>query len=340
MPAELPLVRLHSLRDEAVPSLGAAEGGSDRLGITGRERRLQLGVVPNLVLHPPEGFDGVPVPVGRRVLQPAEQRLVNRAARLLHHRSELERRRQLGEVQHPVDLPVAVVDVDCILEERRGLRQAHAVCGVEARFEVREVALHLGDEPVAPPVREMLAVDGEDRVEVLAHPLAKGAIARDAGRVAGAVLRPLDPDVGIRRDCRGVDVAVHVLGQPVDGERRAEPPEHVVAAEPPAPDVEEHGADRMGDVQVVVDPEEVPLDLRIPLNRKGFVAEELAEDLLCRCHGLVLQDRGRHRSPAAPAIAANRIIARSPWWQVIDDRSRRRETKPRRATYEVNGVVP
>jgi hypothetical protein len=199
--------------------------------------------------------------------------------------SKLERRRQLGEVEHPVDLPVAVVNVDRVLEERRGLRQAHPVRGVEARLEVREVALHLGDEPVAPPVREMLAVDGEHRVEVGAHVVAEGAIARDARGVAGAVLRALDPEVGIRRDGGRVDISVHVLGEPVDGERRAEPPEHMVAAEPPAPDVEEHRADRMRDVQVVVDPEEVLLDLRIPPHREGVVAEELAEDLLCRCHG-------------------------------------------------------
>ena len=50
---------------------------------------------------------------------------------------------------------------------------------------------------------------------------------------------------GIGRDGRRVDVAVDVLGQPVDRERRPEPAEHVVAAQPPAADVEEHRADRV-----------------------------------------------------------------------------------------------
>jgi hypothetical protein len=83
------------------------------------------------------------------------------------------------------------------------------------------------------------------------------------------------------------------FGQPVDGERRPEPTEHVVAAEPPAADVEEHRADRVRDVQVVVDPEEVLLDLGIPGHRERFVTEELAEDLLCRCHALASTVLGR-----------------------------------------------
>jgi len=60
----------------------------------------------------------------------------------------------------------------------------------------------------------------------------------------------------------------------------------VVAGEPPATDVEEHRTDRVGDVEVVVDPEKVLLDLGIPRHRERVVTEELAEDLLSRCHRL------------------------------------------------------
>ena len=130
------------------------------------------------------------------------------------------------------------------------------------------------------------AVDGQDGVEVGAHRAGERGVARHPRAVAGAVLRAVDPQVGVGRDRRRVDVAVDVLGQPVDGERRAEPPEHVVAAQPPAADVEEHRAHGVGDVEVVVDPEQVPLGVRGPVHRERVVAEELAQDLLRRAHWL------------------------------------------------------
>ena len=139
-----------------------------------------------------------------------------------------------------------------------------AVGGVEALFQEREVALHLRAQAVPPPVGEVAAVNRQHDVEIRAHRRREGRVARHPGAVAGAVLGPLDAQVRIGRDGRRVDVAVDVLGQPVDGERRPETAEHVVAAEPPAADVEEHRADRVRDVQVVVDPEEVLLDLGIP----------------------------------------------------------------------------
>ena len=68
-----------------------------------------------------------------------------------------------------MDLPVAIVDVDRVLEQHRHLGERHPVGGVEALLEEREVALHLGHEPVVPPVGEMLAIDRQDGVEVGAH---------------------------------------------------------------------------------------------------------------------------------------------------------------------------
>ena len=41
----------------------------------------------------------------------------------------------------------------------------------------------------------------------------------------------------------------------------------------------------MRDVEIVVDPEEVLLDVRVPRHRERIVTEELAEDLLLRRHG-------------------------------------------------------
>ena len=163
---------------------------------------------------------------------------------------------------------MAIMDVDGVLEERRRLRQRHRICLVQLLLEVGEIALHLGHEPVAPPVGEVLAVDRQDGVEVGAHLGREGAVARDASLVARRVLGALDAEGRVRRDRRRVDVAVDVLCQPVDRERRPEPAEHVVAAQPPAADVEEHRADRVRDVQVVVDPEEVLLGIRVPGDRE------------------------------------------------------------------------
>ena len=289
MPAELALIRLDPLGDEAPAAFARRQRRGDRVDVLGREGRAQLGIVADLVLHPPERLDRVPVPVGGGVLEPPEELLIDPAAGPLHDRPQVERGRQLGEVEHPVDLPMAIVDVDGVLEQARRIGQVHGLGGVEPRLEEREVALHLRPEAIAPPVGEVPAVDRQDRVEIGAHRRRERGVARHAGPVAGAVLGRVDAELGIGRDGGRVDVAVDVLGQPVDRERRAEPPEHVVAAQPPAADVEEHRADRMRTVQVVVDPEEVLLDLGIPGHRERRIPEELAEDLLCHRHGPALQ---------------------------------------------------
>ena len=118
VPAELALVRLDALGDEPPAALARPAGRATISGdLLGREGGPQLGVVADLVLHPPERLDRVPVAVRGGVLEPAEQRLVDAAAVLLHDRAQVQRRRQLGEVEHPVDLPVAIVDVDRVLEE-------------------------------------------------------------------------------------------------------------------------------------------------------------------------------------------------------------------------------
>jgi len=59
------------------------------------------------------------------------------------------------------------------------------------------------------------------------------------------------------------------------------------------------------DVQIVVDPEEVLLDLRVPGDRERLVTQELAEDLLCRCHGAGSSWR-QARATVEPEIDADR----------------------------------
>ena len=325
VPAELALVRLDALGDEPAAALGGAERGADLARRGPGEGGPQLRVVADLVLHLPQGLDRVPVAVRGGVLEPAEELLVHAAARLVHDRAQVERRRQLREVEHPVDLPVPVVDVDRVLEHARELGQAHPVRLVQAALQVREVAFHLGAQPVPPPLGEVLAVYGQDGVEVLAHRGRVGRVARHPGAIARAVLGGVDPQVGVRRDRGGVDVSVDVLGQPVHSERRAEAPEHVVAAEPPAADVEEHGADRVRAMQVVVDPEELLLDLGVPGHGERFVAEELPEDLLCHRHGPDLLPIDLRRR--LDAASSRRTVASSPLrnlarrtWQIIDCR--------------------
>ncbi len=252
--------------------------------------RASVGVALDLLLHLPQRADLVPVTVVARVLEAAEQDLVDLAVGLLHDRPEVERRAQLREVQHPVDLPVAVVHVDGVLEEDRQLGKAQVRLPVEHAFDVLEVAGHLGHEPGAPPELEVVPVDGQHRAEVgpdLASVLGVTRL-RDDRVGAVVVLLGVDNEAGLGRDRRRVQVAVDVLVDPVGRERRAEPPEHVIAGQPPAADVLVHRAERLRTVQVVVDPEEQLLGLRGPADGELLVAEELAEDFFLEGHRIFL----------------------------------------------------
>ena len=258
----------------------------------------QLRVRLGLLLHLPQRFDRVPVAVVGAVLQPAQQRVVDLAVRLLHDRAQVQRRGQLGEVEHPVDLPVAIVDVDRVLQQHRQLRQRHLVLAVQLLLEELEVALHLRHEPVVPPVDEVLAVDGQRRVEVLADALAVLGIERHPRAVSGAVLHRVDRPAPVRRDGRGVQVAVDVLDDPVGRERRPEAAEHVVARQPPAADLLEHRAQRVRAVQVVEDPEELLSRARCATRRGSR-----------RRPGT---GRGSARRCGLPVVWASTAIARPP----------------------------
>ena len=304
VPAELALVRLDPFGNEPASARRCSQGLRDRRAAFPGEGPAQLLVVANLILHAPERLNRVPVPVRGRVLEPPEELLVDLAAGLLHDGPQVERRGELGEVQHPVDLPVTIVDVDRILEKAGDFGEGHPVRRVEPLLQVGEIALHLGPQAIAPPVGEVASVNRQDDVEVCAHRRLEVGIARDPRLITGAVFRGFDVEVGIGRDRRRVDVAVHVLGEPVDGEWRSESPEHVIAAEPPATDVEEHRTHGVWDVEVVVHPEEFLFGVRIPHDWEGLVTKELAEDLICRCHGLVLHRRSGLQLPPEGAAGA------------------------------------
>src|SRR5204862_4577129 len=55
-----------------------------------------------------------------------------------------------------------------------------------------------------------------------------------------------------------------------------------------------------GDVEIVVDPEEILLGFRVPADREGFIPEELAEDLLLSPHGQSSQPLGMLVAPPEP----------------------------------------
>jgi hypothetical protein len=62
----------------------------------------------------------------------------------------------------------------------------------------------------------------------------------------------------------------------------------VIAGQPPAPDVEVHGRERLWAVQVVEEPEQPFLLLAGPIDREVGVAQELLQDLAVFTHELVL----------------------------------------------------
>ncbi len=262
-PAEFALVDPHG--DELAAPIGLLQGGHHRQAAFGLEGLGEGLVSLDLLLHLPEGLDAVPVAVIGRVLQPAEQGAVHRAAGLLDDGLQSHGPGELGEVEHPVDLPVTIVDVHCVFEDGRPLQEVDLLPVVDLALEVLEVALDLGDEPVAPPAVELPAVHREHRSQIGADlACVAGVGLGHPGPVDVAVLLAVDQDVGVGQRHGGVQVAVDVLGDPVHGERRAEAAEHVVAGEPPAADVEVHRGQGVRAVEVVERPRRASSRPRCP----------------------------------------------------------------------------
>ena len=161
MPPEFALPGRHSLIEERLALRGAPQRLEDLGTVVVVESRREHIAVLGLFLHRPQQFERIPVPVGRRVLQAPEQRLIDVAAHLFGDGREIERRRQLGEVEHPVDLPMAIVDVDRILKDRGPLHERDLVPDIDLRLEVLQVAVHLGNKALPPPVGEVEPVRGK-----------------------------------------------------------------------------------------------------------------------------------------------------------------------------------
>ncbi len=197
-----------------------------------------------------------------------------------------------------------IVDVDPVFDQGGQLHHRHLVLAIQRRLQIVEVALHLRDQALPPPVGEVLPVGGQHRIQVGADLLGVLRIVLgNPGHVAVPVLHRLDLGVGIRRYSGGVEVPVHVLGDPVGGERGPEAAEHVVAGEPPAADVEVHRGERLGAVQVVVDPEQPLFLLRVPLDREFLVAEELLDHFARVCHWHPLLSSRLSRATGAGLVA-------------------------------------
>ena len=156
--------------------------------------------------------------------------------------------------------------------------QVHAgLDGIERKLSLPPLSRSPYEEKGADPLPRSLG-------EALEH-LKASRVMRDARDVTGLELVGLRVDGRVGRDRGCVEVAVGVLRHPVGRKRGREAAEHVIAGQPPTADFVEHRAERMGAVQVVKDPEELLLELRLPLDREVFVAQELIEDFFLWCHG-------------------------------------------------------
>src|SRR5258708_11898477 len=205
-------------------------------------------------------------------------------ADLLHGRPEPLGGGKLGEVQHPVDLPWPIMNAEAVFKQDSQFGAAQFLAPLEHGRKVREVWRHRGAKTIPPPVGEMLAVNGQYGVEVRTYLLCVLGIRRHARPVAVAVLGARNDQIRVRGDGGGIEVPVNVLRQPVDGKGGAEAAEHVVAGEPPAADIEEHRAQRLRAMQVVVYPEQALLVFRRPGDGEVVTAQELVENLLARVH--------------------------------------------------------
>ncbi len=191
-----------------------------------------------------------------------------------------------------MDLPVTIDDVDSVLEDHGPLHERDVLVVVDLLFEIGQVAGHLGNEPLAPPGREVRPVRREHGTEVGTD---LGGVLRivlwDTREVDVAEFRRRNGHVRVARNGCRVEVAVDDLLDPVGRERRAEPAEHVIAGVHPVGDVVIHRRHGAWAVQVVIDPEQLLLLLRFPFNGEVLVSEELRYNLAVICHAANLLPR-------------------------------------------------
>src|SRR5579875_1686088 len=78
------------------------------------ESPAQFAIVLDLLFNAPQIFNGVPVAIFDRALQATHQGRINLAFDFLNESVEIEGRRELREIEHPVNFPMPVVDVNGI----------------------------------------------------------------------------------------------------------------------------------------------------------------------------------------------------------------------------------
>ena len=177
--------------DEGAPLVGALQGrehvgrGPAREGV--RQDRARL----DDLFHAPQRLDGVPVAVRDARLEASGQVGGQVGAQLGDGGVQLHRGAELREVDHPVDLPVTVMDVHRVLEQDGEAHEALALHVVPV--EPGEVAFDLRTQPVVPPAHEVAPVMGQDRIEIGRDEAGVVIGERDAGRVSRSKLLGIRP---------------------------------------------------------------------------------------------------------------------------------------------------
>src|SRR6266566_2047521 len=139
----------------------------------------------NLFFDSPQSLNRVPVAVHGGVLQASHEVGVYLAFDLLHHGIQIERGGELGEVDHPVDFPVAIVDVNGIFEQNS---QFNKTCMISVvRIEIGEVALYLWTQSLSPPIQKICSVMRQDCSHVGTDFLRIGWIAGNTGNITALV---------------------------------------------------------------------------------------------------------------------------------------------------------
>src|SRR5258708_33607154 len=110
-----------------------------------------------------------------------------------------------------------MVDVDVVSQRDSQSGAAQFLGPLEHGLQVAEVLQHLRDQPIPPPVGEMLGVNGQYGVEVRTYLLCVLGIRRHARPVAGAVLGARNDQSRVRGGGGGIEASVNVLRQPVGG---------------------------------------------------------------------------------------------------------------------------
>ena len=229
----------------------------------GEEEFLQSGNPADLLLHLPQGLEGIPVPVGGGDVDLSDQHVVGPGG--LGGVGKVRGGLELGQVDDPVNPEGLALHVQDVLHVDHDLRQA-LVLEIEVQNGVLHV-LQAGHILLIPAVHEGVRVDGHDLDIVVKH---------------GADL----VGVHLRGNDGGVDIAADLLGDPGLADGGAEALVHVRAVRapaalgvPPAADVEVQGGDGVGTVEVVIEPHQALLGLVLPFDGEALVSEFRGQNL-------------------------------------------------------------